>query len=63
MNGTQSGNLAVTSGPAAEGGVLSGQGPVLRLVVENLLYPVSLDVLYQVMRIAKKIKLKLVPML
>ncbi|KFO93852.1 Polypyrimidine tract-binding protein 3, partial [Buceros rhinoceros silvestris] len=48
VNGTQPGNLAVTSGPAAEGGVLSGQGCVLRLIVENLLYPVSLDVLYQI---------------
>ncbi|NWR57024.1 PTBP3 protein, partial [Bucorvus abyssinicus] len=48
VNGMQSGNPAITSGLAAEGGLLSGQGSVLRLIVENLLYPVSLDVLYQI---------------
>ncbi|NWW44383.1 PTBP3 protein, partial [Pedionomus torquatus] len=44
VNAMQSGNLAFN----AEGGLLPGQGPVLRIIVENLLYPVTLEVLYQV---------------
>lgn len=55
VNAMQSGSLAVTSALAAEGGPLPGQGSVLRIIVENLFYPVTLEVLYQVMRIAKKI--------
>ncbi|XP_009471451.1 PREDICTED: polypyrimidine tract-binding protein 3 isoform X2 [Nipponia nippon] len=45
-NAMQSGSLAVTS--ALEGGFLPGQGSVLRIIVENLFYPVTLEVLYQI---------------
>ncbi|KAF1532756.1 Polypyrimidine tract-binding protein 3, partial [Eudyptes chrysocome] len=48
VNAMQSGSLAVTSVLAAEGGPLPGQGSVLRIIVENLFYPVTLEVLYQI---------------
>ncbi|NXF41477.1 PTBP3 protein, partial [Nyctibius bracteatus] len=48
VNATQSGSLAMTSAVAAEGGRLPGQGSVLRIIVENLFYPVTLEVLYQI---------------
>ncbi|KAF1675409.1 PTBP3 protein, partial [Pygoscelis papua] len=48
VNAMQSGSLAVTSAFAAEGGPLPGQGSVLRIIVENLFYPVTLEVLYQI---------------
>ncbi|XP_029861427.1 polypyrimidine tract-binding protein 3 [Aquila chrysaetos chrysaetos] len=48
MNAVQSGNLAAASTSSAEGGRLPGQGSVLRVIVENLLYPVTLDVLCQI---------------
>ncbi|NXJ57657.1 PTBP3 protein, partial [Spizaetus tyrannus] len=48
MNAVQSGNLAAASTASAEGGRLPGQGSVLRVIVENLLYPVTLDVLCQI---------------
>ncbi|XP_009284486.1 PREDICTED: polypyrimidine tract-binding protein 3 isoform X3 [Aptenodytes forsteri] len=48
VNAMQSGSLAVTSALAAEGGPLHGQGSVLRIIVENLFYPVTLEVLYQI---------------
>ncbi|KAM6227030.1 polypyrimidine tract-binding protein 3 isoform 1-T4 [Spheniscus humboldti] len=48
VNAMQSGSLAVTSALAAEGGPLPGQGSVLRIIVENLFYPVTLEVLYQI---------------
>uniref|UniRef100_A0A8C3K5F5 Polypyrimidine tract binding protein 3 n=1 Tax=Calidris pygmaea TaxID=425635 RepID=A0A8C3K5F5_9CHAR len=44
VNAMQSGNLALT----ADGELLPGQGSVLRVIVENLFYPVTLEVLYQV---------------
>lgn len=50
----QHGNPGITSALAAEGGVLPSHGSVLRIVVENVFYPVTLDVLYQVMRIVLK---------
>ncbi|MEE6458945.1 hypothetical protein FKM82_000471 [Ascaphus truei] len=43
-----SGGLALSGGPAGEGLVLSGQSPVLRIIVENLFYPVTLEVLHQI---------------
>lgn len=33
---------------ASDGGMMPGQSPVLRIIVENLYYPVSLEVLHQV---------------
>ncbi|KAM9167411.1 polypyrimidine tract-binding protein 3 [Mergus octosetaceus] len=33
---------------AAGGGVIPGQGSVLRIIVENIFYPVTLEVLYQI---------------
>ncbi|KAM9263069.1 polypyrimidine tract-binding protein 3 [Morus bassanus] len=43
MNAAQSGNVAATSGLVPE-----GQGCVLRVIVDNLIFPVSLDALYQI---------------
>ncbi|NXH50168.1 PTBP3 protein, partial [Dicaeum eximium] len=48
VNVVQHGNLGITSALAAEGGVLPSHGSVLRIVVENVFYPVTLDMLYQV---------------
>ncbi|XP_007498218.1 polypyrimidine tract-binding protein 3 isoform X2 [Monodelphis domestica] len=48
VNAVQSGSLALTAAPGSEGGVLPGQSPVLRIIVENLFYPVTLEVLYQI---------------
>ncbi|XP_044516406.1 polypyrimidine tract-binding protein 3 isoform X2 [Gracilinanus agilis] len=48
VNAVQSGSLALTTAPGNEGGVLPGQSPVLRIIVENLFYPVTLEVLYQI---------------
>ncbi|NXO54667.1 PTBP3 protein, partial [Aramus guarauna] len=48
VNATQSGNLAITSGLAPEAGSLPGQSSVLRIIVENIFYPVTLEVLYQI---------------
>ncbi|XP_009480864.1 polypyrimidine tract-binding protein 3 isoform X1 [Pelecanus crispus] len=48
VNAVQSGSVAVTSARADERGLLPGQGSVLRIIVENLFYPVTLDVLYQI---------------
>ncbi|XP_014811904.1 PREDICTED: polypyrimidine tract-binding protein 3 isoform X1 [Calidris pugnax] len=44
VNAMQSGNLAVS----ADREVLPSQGSVLRIIVENLFYPVTLEMLYQV---------------
>uniref|UniRef100_A0A6I8QZB1 Polypyrimidine tract-binding protein 1 n=1 Tax=Xenopus tropicalis TaxID=8364 RepID=A0A6I8QZB1_XENTR len=48
VNTLQSGGLTLTSVPGGEGLVLSGQSPVLRIIVENLFYPVTLEVLHQI---------------
>ncbi|NXK53481.1 PTBP3 protein, partial [Chauna torquata] len=48
VNAVQSGSLAITSALATEGGLLPGQGSVLRIIVENIFYPVTLEVLYQI---------------
>uniref|UniRef100_A0A7M4F9M8 Polypyrimidine tract-binding protein 1 n=1 Tax=Crocodylus porosus TaxID=8502 RepID=A0A7M4F9M8_CROPO len=48
VNAVQSGSLALTGAPSTEGGLLPGQSSVLRIVVENLFYPVTLEVLYQI---------------
>ncbi|XP_045398436.1 polypyrimidine tract-binding protein 1 isoform X2 [Lemur catta] len=50
VNSVQSGNLALaTSAAAVDAGMaMAGQSPVLRIIVENLFYPVTLDVLHQI---------------
>lgn len=50
VNSVQSGNLALSATAAAvdAGMAMAGQSPVLRIIVENLFYPVTLDVLHQV---------------
>ncbi|XP_068278298.1 polypyrimidine tract-binding protein 3 isoform X2 [Nyctibius grandis] len=48
LNAPQSGRLSMTSAVAAEGGHRPGQGSVLRVIVENLFYPVTLEALYQI---------------
>lgn len=50
VNSVQSGNLALGASAAAvdAGMAMAGQSPVLRIIVENLFYPVTLDVLHQV---------------
>lgn len=50
VNSVQSGNLALAASAAAvdAGMAVAGQSPVLRIIVENLFYPVTLDVLHQI---------------
>ncbi|NXR29046.1 PTBP3 protein, partial [Cinclus mexicanus] len=48
VNGVQHGNPGVTNALAAEGGVLPSHGSVLRMIVENVFYPVTLDMLHQI---------------
>ncbi|KAJ7308285.1 hypothetical protein JRQ81_008815 [Phrynocephalus forsythii] len=52
VNSVQSGNLTLSASAAAAavdaGMAMAGQSPVLRIIVENLFYPVTLDVLHQI---------------
>ncbi|MBZ3878386.1 Polypyrimidine tract-binding protein 3 [Sciurus carolinensis] len=48
VSAVQSGNLALPGAPSSEGTVLPGQSPVLRIIIENLFYPVTLEVLHQI---------------
>lgn len=48
VNAVQYGNPGITNSLAAEGGVLPGHSSVLRIIVENIFYPVTLDMLYQI---------------
>lgn len=50
VNAVQSGSLPLSAPvPAVDAGMaVTGQSPVLRIIVENLFYPVTLDVLHQV---------------
>ncbi|NWY50292.1 PTBP1 protein, partial [Chionis minor] len=50
VNSVQLGNLAPPASAAAvdAGMTMAGQSPVLRIIVENLFYPVTLDVLHQI---------------
>lgn len=50
MNSVQWGNLALATSTAAvdAGMAMTGQRPVLRIIVENFFYPVILDVLHQI---------------
>ncbi|XP_029316255.1 polypyrimidine tract-binding protein 1a isoform X3 [Cottoperca gobio] len=47
LHGGGMGSMAIPADPAAMGGAGS-QSPVLRVIVENLFYPVTLDVLHQI---------------
>ncbi|NWU23525.1 PTBP3 protein, partial [Dyaphorophyia castanea] len=48
VNAVQHGSVGTTSALAADGGVLPSHGSVLRIVVENVFYPITLDILYQI---------------
>uniref|UniRef100_A0ACB8F171 Polypyrimidine tract-binding protein 1 n=1 Tax=Sphaerodactylus townsendi TaxID=933632 RepID=A0ACB8F171_9SAUR len=50
VNSVHSGNLALSASAAVvdAGMAMAGQSPVLRIIVENLFYPVTLDVLHQI---------------
>ncbi|KFO91863.1 Polypyrimidine tract-binding protein 1, partial [Buceros rhinoceros silvestris] len=50
VNSVQSGSLQLSAPVAAvdAGMAVAGQSPVLRIIVENLFYPVTLDVLHQI---------------
>ncbi|XP_066567123.1 polypyrimidine tract-binding protein 3 isoform X2 [Amia ocellicauda] len=49
VNAVHSGNMTLSSSASASDGTLMpGQSPVLRIIVENLFYPVSLEVLHQI---------------
>ncbi|XP_036832454.1 polypyrimidine tract-binding protein 3-like isoform X1 [Oncorhynchus mykiss] len=49
VNAVHSGNMAMGgSASGSDGALMPGQSPVLRIIVENLFYPVSLEVLHQI---------------
>ncbi|XP_019309724.2 polypyrimidine tract-binding protein 3 isoform X1 [Panthera pardus] len=48
VSAVQSGSLALPGAPTNEGTVIPGQSPVLRIIIENLFYPVTLEVLHQI---------------
>ncbi|XP_027470400.1 polypyrimidine tract-binding protein 3 isoform X2 [Zalophus californianus] len=48
VSAVPSGSLALPGAPTNEGTILSGQSPVLRIIIENLFYPVTLEVLHQI---------------
>ncbi|XP_027508324.1 polypyrimidine tract-binding protein 3 isoform X1 [Corapipo altera] len=48
VNAVQHGSLAIASALDCEGGHLPSQGSVLRIVVENVFYPITLEMLYQI---------------
>uniref|UniRef100_A0A8C2PP66 RRM domain-containing protein n=1 Tax=Capra hircus TaxID=9925 RepID=A0A8C2PP66_CAPHI len=48
VSAVQSGSLALPGAPTNEGTLLPGQSPVLRIIIENLFYPVTLEVLHQI---------------
>ncbi|XP_067872793.1 polypyrimidine tract-binding protein 1-like isoform X8 [Heterodontus francisci] len=49
VNAVQTANMAIAGTGVPDTAVnLSGQSPVLRIIVENLFYPVTLDVLHQI---------------
>ncbi|GAB1288547.1 Polypyrimidine tract-binding protein 3 [Apodemus speciosus] len=47
VSAVQSGNLSLPGATSNEGPLLPGQSPVLRIIIENLFYPVTLEVLHQ----------------
>uniref|UniRef100_A0A671P900 Polypyrimidine tract-binding protein 1 n=2 Tax=Sinocyclocheilus anshuiensis TaxID=1608454 RepID=A0A671P900_9TELE len=49
VNAVHSGNMSLSgTATGSDGGMMPGQSPVLRIIVENLYYPVSLEVLHQI---------------
>ncbi|KAG9343376.1 hypothetical protein JZ751_014357, partial [Albula glossodonta] len=48
VNAVQTGGMAVGGVAGVEASGMGGQSPVLRVIVENLFYPVTLDVLHQI---------------
>ncbi|XP_032874069.1 polypyrimidine tract-binding protein 3 isoform X2 [Amblyraja radiata] len=48
LNAVHTGNMSMTGSTISEGAVLAGQSSVLRIIVENLFYPVTLEVLHQI---------------
>ncbi|NXV50234.1 PTBP3 protein, partial [Uria aalge] len=48
VDAMQSGNRVTESALAVDGGVRPDQGSVLRVIVENLFYPVTLEMLHQI---------------
>ncbi|XP_016120956.1 polypyrimidine tract-binding protein 3-like [Sinocyclocheilus grahami] len=49
VNAVHSGNMSLAgTATGSDGGMMPGQSPVLRIIVENLYYPVSLEVLHQI---------------
>ncbi|XP_028635708.1 polypyrimidine tract-binding protein 3 isoform X1 [Grammomys surdaster] len=48
VSAVQSGNLSLPGAASNEGTLLPGQSPVLRIIIENLFYPVTLEVLHQI---------------
>ncbi|NWX79351.1 PTBP3 protein, partial [Alca torda] len=48
VDAVQSGNRVTESALAVDGGVHPDQGSVLRVIVENLFYPVTLEMLHQI---------------
>ncbi|XP_061600185.1 polypyrimidine tract-binding protein 1a [Cololabis saira] len=48
LHGGGIGNMAIAADAGSMGGPASSQSPVLRVIVENLFYPVTLDVLHQI---------------
>ncbi|KAJ8286480.1 hypothetical protein GJAV_G00039690 [Gymnothorax javanicus] len=49
VNAMHSGNMTLSgSASASDSGLMPGQSSVLRIIVENLFYPVSLEVLHQI---------------
>ncbi|XP_067839689.1 polypyrimidine tract-binding protein 3 isoform X2 [Heptranchias perlo] len=48
VNAMHTGNMSLTGSTVNEGALLAGQSSVLRIIVENLFYPVTLEVLHQI---------------
>uniref|UniRef100_UPI00398F20CB polypyrimidine tract-binding protein 3 isoform X1 n=1 Tax=Pristiophorus japonicus TaxID=55135 RepID=UPI00398F20CB len=48
VNAMHTGNMSMTGSTVNEGALLAGQSSVLRIIVENLFYPVTLEVLHQI---------------
>ncbi|XP_048384089.1 polypyrimidine tract-binding protein 3 isoform X1 [Stegostoma tigrinum] len=48
VNAMHTGNMSMAGSAVSEGAQLAGQSSVLRIIVENLFYPVTLEVLHQI---------------
>ncbi|XP_051875947.1 polypyrimidine tract-binding protein 3 isoform X2 [Pristis pectinata] len=48
LNAVHTSNMSMTGSTVNEGALLAGQSSVLRIIVENLFYPVTLEVLHQI---------------